>query len=93
MNDCNGFFDDRAYSYLVTCHYMIRGFSDGNYNEEEEEEKEICDSIPTDDEIIIHLCRTYKFNVVKEYEDIYIEVKSLDGEHQMTICILLMQKK
>jgi len=43
MNDCNRFFDNRAYSYLVTCHYMIYGFPDGNYigdNKEEEEEEE-----------------------------------------------------
>jgi len=31
----NGLFDDRAYSYFVTCHYVIRGFRDENYNEEE----------------------------------------------------------
>jgi len=68
MNDCNGLFDDRAYSYLATCHYMIRGFRDKNYIKEEE----ICDSIDTNDKNIIHLCRTYKFNVVKEYENIYI---------------------
>jgi len=38
MYDCNGIFDDRAYSYLATCHGMIRGFRDGNCNEEEKEE-------------------------------------------------------
>jgi len=33
-----------------------------------------------------YLFRSYKFNVVKEYEDIYIEVRScLDGELDMTI--------
>jgi len=33
-----------------------------------------------------YICHTYKLNVVKEYEDIYIEVRScLDGEFQMTI--------
>jgi len=89
MNDWNGLFDDRAYSYLATCHCTIRGFRDGNYNEEEEDEEleEIRDNIYIDDdEDIILLCRTYKFNVVKEYEDIYIEVRSsLDGELQMTI--------
>jgi len=32
------------------------------------------------------LYRTYTFNIVKEYEDIYIEVRSyLNGELQMTI--------
>jgi len=41
MNDCNGVFDNREYSYLVTCYGMILGFPDGNYNgdyiKEEEE--------------------------------------------------------
>jgi len=39
MNDCNGLFDDRTYSYFTICHCTIRGFRDGNYIEEEEEEK------------------------------------------------------
>jgi len=38
MYDCNAIFDDRAYSYLATCHGMIRGFRDGNCNKEEKEE-------------------------------------------------------
>jgi len=38
LDDCNGIFDDRAYSYLATCHGMIRGFRDGKCNEEENEE-------------------------------------------------------
>jgi len=67
---------------------MIRGFRDRNYyrNYDDEEEREICDYGPVDDENVIHSCHSYKFNIVKEYEDIYIEVRScLDGELYMTI--------
>jgi len=115
MYDCNGIFDDRAYSYLTTCYGMMRGFRDGNYNEEkkegiygfcnvykrnyddeeEEEEKEeeeeeevIRDDIDIDllGDMMEPLCHPYKFNVVKEYDDIYIEVRScLDEELKMTI--------
>jgi len=54
MNDCNGLFDDRAYSYLATCHCMIRGFHDENYDEEE-----IYDRIDTNDENIIYIVHIY----------------------------------
>jgi len=86
---------------------MIRGFRDGNCNEEEkeeihgfcnvcernyneeeeEEEKVIRDDIDIDeDKMMIFLCHPYKFKVVKEYDDIYIEIRScLDGELKMTI--------
>jgi len=97
--DCNGIFDDRAYSYVATCHGMIRGFRDGNCNEEiygfrnfcernydEEEEEVIRDEVYIDeDEMIILLCHPYKFNVVKEYDDIYIEIRSCLDELKMTI--------
>jgi len=60
---------------------MIRGFHDKNYDKEE-----IYDRIDTDDENIIYLYRKYMFNVVKEYKDIYIEVRScLDGKLKMII--------
>jgi len=88
MTDCNGFFDDRAYSYLVTCYDMIRGYLDRNYyrNYNDEEEREICGYGPVDGEYVIHSCHSYKFNIVKECEDIYIEVRGyLDGELYMTI--------
>jgi len=42
--------------------------------------------IDIDEDKMILLCHSYKFNVVKEYDDIYIEIRScLDGEHKMTI--------
>jgi len=111
MYDCNGLFSERAYSYLITCYGMMRGFRNGNCNdeemeiihgfryvyeryhvkEEEEEEEEITsirDEIDMDllVDVMEPLCHPYKYNVVKEYDDIYIEVRScLDGELKMTI--------
>jgi len=110
---CNGLLNDRAYSYLVTCDYMIRGYhDDGNYYEDKDEDEEgrerifvrlnnyteeeieiekvasgIRDDVYMDeDKMMMYLCHPYKFKVVKEYDDIYIEVRScLDGEIGMTI--------
>jgi len=104
MYDCNGLFDDRAYSYLTTCYGMMRGFRNENCNEkekeeihgfrnvyeknyDEEEEEVIRDDIDIDIlEDMMELLCPYKFNVIKEYDDIYIEVRScLDGKLKMTI--------
>jgi len=106
MYDCNGIFDDRAYSYLATCHGMIRGFRDGNCNEEihgfrnfcernfdeeEEEEEVIRDEVYIDEDEMILLYHPYnKFNIVKEYDDIYIEIRSYLDEN---LKWLLMRKK
>jgi len=54
---------------------MIRGFHDENCNKF---------WLPIEDEYSLY--RTYMFNVVKECEDIYIEVRSyLDGEFRIII--------
>jgi len=59
---------------------VIRSFHDEDYNEENYDEF----WIHTEDEYLLY--HTYMFNVVKECEDIYIEVRScLDGELQITI--------
>jgi len=58
---------------------VIRGFHDKNYNEENDQFW-----LYTENKYLLH--RTYMFNVVKECEDIYIEVRScLDRELRMTI--------
>jgi len=100
MHDCTENFDDRACSYLATCHDILRGFRDRNCNGEkihhnenyDEEEEEIRNDIVIDMDIdtfevtMKFLWHTYKFNVVKEYDDIYIEVRScLDGDLKMTL--------
>jgi len=42
--------------------------------------------IETLEDWLEHLCHPYKFNVVKEYDDIYIEIRScLDGDLKMTL--------
>jgi len=64
-----------------------------NYTEDEKEIKRIARRI-RDEVFIAHdedmmmklVCHPYKFKVVKEYDDIYIEIRScLDGEVYMTI--------
>jgi len=63
-----------------------------NYNEEEAEIKRVASRIRDEvyiydeDEMMKFLCHPYKFKVVKEYDDIYIEIRScLNGEVCMTI--------
>jgi len=114
MYDCNGIFDDRAYSCIVTYDYMICGFHydegiyyedeegeeripvclNENYNEEEVEVERVASRIRDEDmdenKMMIFLCHPYKFEVVKEYDDIYIKIRScLDGE----VCITIDAKK
>jgi len=85
INDCNGLFNNRAYSLLSTCHYVNRGFRDENYNEEEEKIRDLI-WIDTNVNELYYLYHACMFNVVKKYEDICIEIRScLDGELQMTI--------
>jgi len=73
---CDVYYDDRVYSYLATCHCVIRGFRDQNYSE--------FLSRTNVDKVFLYYA--YMFNVVEECEDIYIEIRSyLDGELQMTI--------
>jgi len=76
INGCDVYYDDCVYSYLATCHCVIRGFRDQHYSE--------FRSRTDVDEVFLY--NTYVFNVVEECEDIYIEIRSyLDGELQMTI--------
>jgi len=65
----------RIYSYLATCHCVIRGFRDQN-----------CSKFRSRTDVEdVFLYDTYMFNIVEECEDIYIEIRSyLDGELQMT---------
>jgi len=74
--DCNRLFYDDVYSSLDTCHSVIFGSLKQKY---------IDFWIYTED--TAHLIdMIYMFNIVKEYDDIYIEVRScLDGELKMTI--------
>jgi len=74
MNDCNGFFNDYAYSYLVTCHcrfaiFTMETITETTTETTTEKKKKKFATMPTCDELY-YLCCTYKFNVVKEYEDI-----------------------
>jgi len=73
---CNELFDDDVYSSLDTCHSVICGSLKQKY---------IDFWTYTGD--IVHLTHMmYMFNIVKENDDIYIEVRScLDGEVCMTI--------
>jgi len=54
INGCDIYFDNGVYSYLATCHYVIRDFRDENYKK-----------FWLQDVYLIYL--TYIFNVVKEY--------------------------
>jgi len=73
---CNRFFYDCVYLSLDTCHSVIRGSVKEKYRDfwtYTDAAKFLKDTL-------------YIFNIVKEYDDIYIEVrKYLDGELCMTI--------
>jgi len=73
---CNDFFYDDVYSSLDTCHSVIRGFLKEKYTK-----------VWPHTKIAVHLIdMMYMFNIVKEYDNIYIEVRScLDRELKMTI--------
>jgi len=76
---CNRFFYDNVYSSFHTCHSVIGGSC-----------KQKCREFwpPTwDAEYISYLINMiYVFNIVKEYDDIHIEIKKyLYGEVRMTI--------
>jgi len=65
-----------AYIYIFLHACVIRGFRDQNYSEFRSRTN-VKD---------VFLYDTYMFNVVKECEDIYIEIRNcLDGKFQMTI--------
>jgi len=99
--DCmiRGFYDDGSYYYC--CYYYknedeyVEGreiiFINHNIHNYTEDKKEKVASFIRDEVYIIdedemiYLCHPYKFKIVKEYADIYIEVRSLDGEVCMTI--------
>jgi len=67
---CNELFDDDVYSSLDTCHSVISGSV-----------KQIYIDFWTYTGDIVHLPHVeFMFNIVKENDDIYIEVRSLDGE-------------
>jgi len=73
---CNGFFYDRVYSSLDTCHSVIHITNTEKYTDYWTHTKHL---VP-----LINMI--YIFNIVKEYDGIYIEVrKYLDGELRMTI--------
>jgi len=65
FQSCDAHFNDCVYSYLATCHCVIRGFHAENCNEF---------WLHTEDEYLLY--HTYIFNVVKECEDICIEVRT-----------------
>jgi len=76
INGCDIYFYDRVYSYLATYYWVIRGSRDQTCSE-------FWPRMCTYNE---HFHVTYMFNIVKECEDIYIEIRSyLDWELQMTI--------
>jgi len=65
---CNKLFYDNVYSFLDTCHSAIHGSCKQKYRE----------FFPcTREAECVSYCinKTYIFNIVKEYDDIYIEVK------------------
>jgi len=73
---CNKFFYDDVYSSLGTCHSVICGSHNQKYRQFWPHTKDGVHLI----DII------YMFNIVKEYDDIYIEVRKYsDGELRMTI--------
>jgi len=72
----NRLFYDGIYSSLGICHSVIRGSCDKKYTDVWPHTKNVVHLIPM----------IYIFNVVKEYDDIYIEIrKNLDGELHMII--------
>jgi len=77
---CNWRFYDDVYFFLHTCHGLIYGSCKQKY-------KRQLWSCTWDAEYeYFHYNMVYKFNIVKEYDDIYIEVrKHLFGTLKMTI--------
>jgi len=57
INGCDVYYDDCVYSYLATCHCVIRSFRDQNYSEFRSH---------TDVEEVF-LYDTYMFNVIEGY--------------------------
>jgi len=76
ITGCNELFYDDVYSSLDTCHSVIYGSLKQKY----------IDFWTYTGDTVHLIDMMYMFNTVKEYDDIYIEVRScLDGKLKMTI--------